>query len=176
VETSETLFTIADLSNLWVWCDLYGRDLAPVHDAIVAGKSFPATVHVEAYRDTAFPGSVDLVGSSLDAHTRTVKVRVQIENPDGRLRPGMFAEVEAQVPLGIYATLVPCTAVLSDAGETFVFQRWRDDLWIRRDVVVGRRQEDALEILSGLEEGTTVASGGAFMLKGELLRNKMGAG
>ncbi len=140
VETSQSLYTIADLSNLWVWCDLYERDLAALHKQLAKLKTLPATVHVAAFPDTAFPGTIDLMDSTMDEHTRTVKVRVQVPNGHGKLKPGMFANVEVKIPSGRKATLVPRAAVLSDEGQHFVFQRWKEDFWVRRDVTVGQTQ------------------------------------
>ena len=175
-ETTDSLYTIADLGNLWAWCDLYARDLALLHAELARRKTLPATVRVAPFPDTTFPGTVDLVGSTVDEHTRTIKVRVQVRNPHGKLKPGMFATVEVTVPSGKKVALVPREAVLSDEDKRFVFQHWRDDLWVRRDVVVGGADDGAVEILAGLRDGAAIATGGGFMLKSDVLRNKMGAG
>jgi multidrug efflux pump subunit AcrA (membrane-fusion protein) len=88
----------------------------------------------------------------------------------------MFATVEIKLPNGKPVALVPREAVLADEGKQFVFQEIKDGLWLRRDVEVGRRQDGLVEIVSGLEANATVAAGGAFMLKSDILRAKMGAG
>ncbi|MHC4577805.1 MAG: efflux RND transporter periplasmic adaptor subunit [Planctomycetota bacterium] len=136
VEANESLFTIADLSQLWVWCDLYERDLAVVAREIANGGFPQAEVRVAAFPDEAFEGVLDLIGSEVDEHTRTIKARIQVANRSGRLRPGTFARVVVRVPTGKRVPMVPRSAVLSDDGKTFLFQHWRDDLWVRRDVVV----------------------------------------
>ncbi|MHC4212192.1 MAG: efflux RND transporter periplasmic adaptor subunit, partial [Planctomycetota bacterium] len=64
----------------------------------------------------------------------------------------------------------------SDAGQNFTFQHWKKDLWVRRDVVLGTRQGDFVEILGGVSTGASVVVNGAFMLKSDILREKMGAG
>jgi cobalt-zinc-cadmium efflux system membrane fusion protein len=176
VKTDQSLCTIADLANLWIWCDVYERDFALLHGRVAKDKTVPATVRVAAFPDATFPGTIDHVGSTVDENTRTIKVRVQVGNPDGKLKPGMFAHVEAPLPTGHQAARVPREAVLSDEGQHFVFQQWKDGLWVRRDVVVGSPQGRDVEILSGLEEGATIAASGGFMLKSDVLRNKMGAG
>ncbi|HUT37109.1 MAG TPA: efflux RND transporter periplasmic adaptor subunit [Planctomycetota bacterium] len=176
VEAKESLFTLGDLSNLWVWCSVYERDLGPLHAALAEGKPPHACVRVAAFGDEPFCGAVDLVGSTVDEHTRTVKVRVQVDNAQGKLKPGMFAAVEVKFASGKQAALVPRDAVLSDEGKPFVFQEMKDGLWLRRDVVTGRSQGRLVEIVSGLEPDATVAAGGAFMLKSDILRAKMGAG
>jgi cobalt-zinc-cadmium efflux system membrane fusion protein len=88
----------------------------------------------------------------------------------------MFADVEVSIPLQGSMTAVPGTAVLSDDGRNFVFQHWKEDLWVRRNVVVGRKQGRFVEVLSGVPKGARVVAGGAFMLKSDILREKMGAG
>ncbi len=176
VEATRTIYTIADLSQLWVWCDVYERDLAVIHNSLAANNTIAAKISVAAFPGTTFAGTVDLVGNEMDRTTRTVKARVRIVNKDGKLRPGMFARVELRIPVAINAVSVPDTAVLSDDGETFVFQHWKDEFWIRRDVTVGETADGMVEIERGIPSGTVVAANGGFMLKSDVLRNKMGAG
>jgi cobalt-zinc-cadmium efflux system membrane fusion protein len=176
VGTTEILYTLADLSNVWVWCDVYEKDLAVLHEQFSKAKSLKAVVRVKAFEGAPFKGVVDLIGNLMDEHTRTVKLRVQVANDDCRLRPGMFADVEVSIPLQGSMTAVPGTAVLSDDGRNFVFQHWKEDLWVRRNVVVGRKQGRFVEVLSGVPKGARVVAGGAFMLKSDILREKMGAG
>ncbi|KKL69212.1 hypothetical protein LCGC14_2117220 [marine sediment metagenome] len=133
-------------------------------------------MQVKAFTGNEFEGVVDLVGNLMDEHTRTVKIRVQVKNPEGKLRPGMFAEVEVMIPGQGRMTAVPRNAIMSDAGRNFVFQHWKEDLWVRRDVTVGSIHGDFAEILSGIPKGATIVTGGAFMLKSDILREKMGAG
>ncbi len=176
VKDETTLFTLADLSNLWVWCNVYERDLAALQAGLAAGKPLPAAVRVAAFGDEPFCGAVDLIDSTVDEHTRTIRVRAQVDNTQGKLRPGMFASVEIDLGAAGKAALVPRNAVLADDGKQFVFQEIKDGLWLRRDVVTGRSHEGLVEIVSGLEAHATVAAGGAFMLKSDILRSKMGAG
>jgi len=175
-DTTETLYAIAELSNLWVWCDVYEKDLAMLLEQSATGKPLQAMVRVTAFGPDAFAGVVDFVGNLMDEHTRTVKMRVQVKNPEYKLRPGMFADVEVAIPLPGRMVAVPRVAVMSDAGKDFVFQQWRNDLWVRRDVAVGSRYGNLVEILSGIPKGATIVTGGAFMLKSDILREKMGAG
>jgi len=176
VKDETALFTLADLSNLWVWCNVYERDLAALQAGMAGGKPLQAAARVAAFGDESFCGTIDLVDSSVDEHTRTVRVRVQLDNTQGKLKAGMFATVEVKLPNGKRAALVPREAVLADDGKQFVFQEIKDGLWLRRDVVTGRSQDGLVEVVSGLDAGATVAAGGAFMLKSDILRGKMGAG
>jgi cobalt-zinc-cadmium efflux system membrane fusion protein len=176
IGTAESLYRIADLSNLWVWCDVYEKDLAVLHEQFVKGQPLRAVVKVKAFAGNVFEGVVDLVGNLMDEHTRTVKIRVQVKNPENKLRPGMFAEVEVMIPVEGHMAAVPRNAIMSDAGKNFVFQHWKKDLWARRDVTVGSIHGDFAEILSGIPTGATIVTSGAFMLKSDILREKMGAG
>jgi len=72
--------------------------------------------------------------------------------------------------------VVPSSAVVSDEGKTFVFEHLKDNLWVRRDVQLGRNLGAVVEIQAGIANGATVISHGAFMLKSDILREKMGAG
>lgn len=175
VENSQALYSIADTANVWVWADLYERDLGPLHERLAKGEEPQASVKVAAF-DDAFPGVVDLLDSAINETTRTVKVRVQVKNDDGRLRPGMFAAVEIPLIDGGKVAMAPRQAVLSDEGQTFAFVHWKEDLWLRRDVRVGQPRGDMVEILSGLSTGDRVVAGGGFMFKSDVLRAKMGAG
>lgn len=175
-DTTESLFTIADLSNLWVWCDVYENDLAILHEQFGQDQSLQARVRVKAFESTAFDGVVDLMGNVMDEHTRTIKLRVQVKNPEGKLRPGMFAEVAVMIPGQGHITAVPRNAVMSDAGNFFVFRYLKDDLWIRSDVIPGQSQGGFVEILKGVSKADRIITSGAFMLKSEVLKEKMGAG
>ena len=176
VGTTESLYTITDLSNLWVWCDIYEKDLAALHKPFQKGQSLNAVVQVNAFAESAFEGVMDLVGNVMDEHTRTVKIRVQVKNPENKLRPGMFAEVEVMIPGEGHITAVPYNAIMSDAGNYFVFRHFKDDLWVRCDVIPGQSQGGYVEILNGISEADRIITGGAFMLKSEVLKEKMGAG
>jgi len=176
IDTTQILYTIADLFNVWIWYDLYEKDLAVLHNRLSSGRTVSAKVRVKAFEGEVFDGVVDLIGSQVDEHTRTVKLRVQVKNEERKLKPGMFAEAEISVPLNGSITAVPSSAVLSDEGKAFVFQQWKNDLWVRRDVAVGSKYGDFVEILSGIPKGAKIVTGGAFMLKSDILREKMGAG
>lgn len=176
VDTTESLYTIAELSNLWVWSDVYEGDLAVLHEQFSQEEPLETTVRVRAFEPEVFHGVVDFVGSVMDERTRTVKMRVQLENSEGKLRPGMFVDVEVAIREPGRVPAVPLTAVMSDAGKSFVFQHWKDDLWVRRDVATGNKYGSMIELLEGVSPDSRIVTGGAFMLKSDVLREKMGAG
>jgi cobalt-zinc-cadmium efflux system membrane fusion protein len=171
----QNVFTIGDLSQMWVLADVYEGQVKQVlaHEhhgdmrANVTAKAFPGEV---------FPATVDFVAPSMDEKTRTLKVRIGVPNPKGKLRAGMFVNVELFLPSGPDALVVPRAALLSDEGRSFVFVRHHGDYWIRRPVETGRMSGDQVEIARGLAGGETVATEGCFLLKSDVLRSKMGAG
>jgi cobalt-zinc-cadmium efflux system membrane fusion protein len=105
-----------------------------------------------------------------------VKVRIAVKNPDGKLRAGMFAAVQLYLPGEEEALAVPRAAVLSDEGRAFVFVHHHGEFFIRRPVETGRSSVDWVEVRKGLAGGETLATAGAFLLKSDVLRSKMGAG
>ena len=176
IDTTDTLYMIAELSNVWVWCDLYEKNLAQMHKLLSDNGPVKATLKVSAFEDTDFNGTVDLITSKLDTETRTVKMRLQAANTDRMLKPGMFAEVSIPLDQTKQALTVPKTAVMTDEGNSFVFQHLKDDFWIRRDVVTGSEANGHVEIIKGIAKDAKVITKGAFMFKSDVLREKMGAG
>lgn len=173
--TDESLLTVGDNARVWVWADLYERDLAEVNRGQAAGK-LAASVSVKAWPGEELAGTVDLVSPSMDESSRTVKVRVEVANPDGRLLAGMFAKVLLFLPGADEALAVPRDAVLEDEGRAFVFVHTLGEYYVRRPVLTGRRWAGWVEITRGLEPAQAVVAEGAFLLKSDVLRSKMGAG
>lgn len=165
---------VGNLSHLWVYGDLFERDLAAVLGQ--AGGGLPARVTVRAFPGEEFPGRLEVVGATMDETTRTVKVRVGLPNPGARLRPGMFARVILDLPGQRSALGIPEAAVLSDEGTDFVFRRHEGEFFIRRPVTTGLRRSGFVEIIEGLDVGQTIVANGSFLLKSDVLRSKMGAG
>jgi cobalt-zinc-cadmium efflux system membrane fusion protein len=174
VRPDESILTVGDLSDLWIWADLYedqlGRVLAHEKARLRAG------VTVKAFPGEVFPGSVDFVAPTMDEKTRTVKVRVAVRNPQGKLRAGMFAAVNLYLPGDDEGLTLPRAAVLADEGRTFVFVKREGELFMRRPVETGRAGLDWIEITKGLAGEEVIATDGAFLLKSDVLRSKMGAG
>jgi cobalt-zinc-cadmium efflux system membrane fusion protein len=133
-------------------------------------------VAVRAYPDQEFPGTVDFVSPAMDEPSRTVKVRVEVENAERRLLAGMFATVTVFLPGREEALLVPAGAVLEDEGRSFLFIHHHGDYYVRRPVTPGRAWDRWIEVVRGLSGGEAVVADGAFLMKSDVLRSKMGAG
>ncbi|MEI6564663.1 MAG: efflux RND transporter periplasmic adaptor subunit [bacterium] len=177
VEPGKDLMLLSDLTTVWVWANVYSRDLAQL---LAAKKHGPVEVEitVSAFPDRQFKGVLDYVGATMNEQTRTVKVRATVKNPDQELRPGMFCEAAISLGNGQPEEVlaVPRAAVLSDEGESFVFKHWKDDYFVRQNVLTGREFFGMVEINKGLQAGDTIATEGSFLLKSDVLREKMGAG
>jgi cobalt-zinc-cadmium efflux system membrane fusion protein len=167
----EVMATVGDIATVWIWADLYERDLSRL-----AAGPLPAEVSVRAWPGQAFAGTVDFVSPSIDEASRTVKLRVTVPNPDGRLLAGMFAAVQVFLPGDQEALVLPRLAVMEDEGRSFVFVHHHDDFYVRRPVTTGRTWGDRTEITEGLNGDEIIVADGAFLMKSDVLRSKMGAG
>jgi len=160
VTAGQTLYKIADLSSVWIEADVYERELPFVH---VGDR---ANVTIDTYPDERFSGRVVYIYPYVDEKTRTNKVRYELANRTGRLKPGMFANVELTVRSGMALT-VPNDAVLDSGTEQIVFLARGDGYFDPRTVKVGRRFGNDVEIVAGLKEGDEVAAGATFFLDSE---------
>lgn len=175
VELDRDLALFGSTATLWVWVDLYETYLRAVAKA-QRERPIETAITVHAYPDETFEGKVDFIGSTMSEDTRTVKARVTLDNEEGKLRPGMFASVSLLMDDGANGLAIPSSAVLSDEGKEFVFVHYLDDYYLRRQVRTGRTAGDLVEIVDGLAPGQTIAASGAFLLKSDVLRSKMGEG
>lgn len=160
VMPGQSLYKVSDLSVVWVEADVYESELA----AVRVGDA--AAVMLDAYPGERFAGRAIYIYPYLDDKTRTNKVRVQLVNRGGRLKPGMYATVEL-TSRGRSGLVVPTDAVLDSGTEQVVFVAQGDGLFRPRTVRIGRRLGDTTEILEGLKEGDRVATGAAFFLDSE---------
>lgn len=176
-EPGKDLMLLSDLTTVWVWANVHSRDLERL---LAAEKRGPVSVEivVAAFPDRQFKGVLDYVGATMDERSRTVKVRATVDNPGHELRPGMFCQASIALGNGHAEEVLaaPRAAIFSDEGKEFVFKHWKDDFFIRQDIRKGREFFGMVEILDGLQAGDTVAAEGAFLLKSDILREKMGAG
>lgn len=173
VPAGTSLFRLSDLGQLWVWCDVYEKDISRIE---LSPFPLPVKVLTDAYPGLEFRGSLDYLSAFSDAHSRTLKARVVTDSKGGLLKPKMFATAHVALADATSGVLVPDSAVVSDEGQSFVFIRWRDNFWVRRGVEPGPQTTGGRLIRSGIEVGDEVATTGAFFLKSDILREKMGAG
>lgn len=160
VMPGESLFRLADLSTVWVEADVYESELASVRPGV------RATVTLDAYPGESFPGRVAFIYPYVGDATRTVKVRVVLANRGGRLKPGMFANVELATPARPALT-VPVDAVVDSGRAQFVFVSQGDGYFEPRRIEAGRRVNGRVEVREGLAAGDQVASGATFFIDSE---------
>ena len=175
VEPGRDVLLLANLDTVWVWGNVSERDLAPLLKRMEQER-LPAEVSIRAFPGQTFSGMLDHASAVMDEATRTVKMRVAIANPDRRLRPGMFCEARLLDTTTEEVLTIPKLALLSDEGADFVFTHLQGEFYRRQPVTRGREFADGIEILTGLEPGQTIVTEGAFLLKSDVLRAKMGAG
>lgn len=157
VGTDANVFKIIDLSRVWIDANVFEKDLARVR----MGQE--VKVNVPAFPGTTFAGRVILINSVVDPDTRSVKVRTEVPNPDGRLKPDMFANVEIVTELNRTAISIPQSAVLNDGGKTVVFVA-NGNAYQKREVHVGIKNNDQVEIVEGLNAGDRVVVKGNYLL------------
>lgn len=179
---ADAIYTIANLSQVWVEADVYEKDLSRIR------KGQRAEIRVDSYPDRVFTGTVDSVSDILSPESRTAKVRCVVSNPGGLLRGEMFARISLITGGRRDCVLVPKQAVLDDAGAKIVFSPCTDckedveagksicGSYDKLTVTTGAVHGDKVEILSGLRPGTDVVTTGAYQLKTALGSGKLEAG
>ncbi|MHB8123517.1 MAG: efflux RND transporter periplasmic adaptor subunit [Desulfuromonadaceae bacterium] len=168
VGPDKVLFTVADLSALWVMVDIYEKDL--VNLKVGTGVK----VSTAAFPEKSFQGRVSTIGDMLDEKTRTVKARVTVDNSGGFLKPGMFATVIIASGKAENTLAVPAAA-LQRAGEKLIAFVARDaTTFEKRVVTVGPAMNGMHQVLSGLKPGERVVTKGAFILKSETMKGLIG--
>jgi len=172
VETTDNLFVIADLSEVWVLANIPEKDI-PFVLALHASGGMHADVQLNAYPGETFKGRITYVGDVLDPSTRTMQLRLELPNSDGRLKPEMFASVRLFSELQPERLAVPEAALQRDQGRTFVFVQRTASEYEVRDVQVGESNGTLTSIIAGLHEGEPVVIHGAFVLKSELLKKQV---
>lgn len=172
VETTEKLFTVADLSEVWVLAKIPEKDIQFIHaDGFSVHQS--VEVLVNAYPNEAFHGAITYVGDVLDPATRTMNLRLELPNHDKKLKPEMFVTVRAYSKPEPNVLAVPEAAVQRDRDRRFVFVQRDTQSFEARDVTLGESNGRDVKIVSGLQERERIVVKGAFVLKSELLGEQL---
>jgi Cu(I)/Ag(I) efflux system membrane fusion protein len=160
VNVGDTLFNIADLSRVWVEVEVYENEFPNIK----MGQTVDLVS--QSYPGTTFRGRVAFIYPFLDPKTRTVKARVELPNPGLKLKPDMFVNASIKVPLGS-SMVVPASAVMDTGQRQVVWVEMKPGMFEPRDVKVGSRVGDNIQILSGLKAGEKVASSGGYLIDSE---------
>ena len=162
VDAGMTLYHLANLNTVWVYVEIYEQDLPYLR----LGQE--ATMTLSYLPDRVFHGRVTYIYPTVNQQTRTAKVRLELENPDYFLKPGMFAQVTLTDQLAPSALLVPDSAILRSGAKNTVFVALPGGKFEPRTVVLGPEAEhDMYQVISGLDVGEQVVTSGEFMLDSE---------
>jgi cobalt-zinc-cadmium efflux system membrane fusion protein len=157
VGSDANVFKIIDLSRVWIDANVFEKDLERVR------RGQEVKVSVPAFPGVTFSGRVILVSSVVDPETRSVKVRTEVANADGRLKPDMFANVQIITDLHRTAISIPQSAVLDDGGKSVVFVS-EGSGYVKRGVNLGIQGNGRVEIIEGLQAGDKVVVKGNYLL------------
>jgi Cu(I)/Ag(I) efflux system membrane fusion protein len=157
----EPLYQIADLASVWVIAEVPEQDIGLVR------LGSRTRVTVDAYPGRAFDGKVTFIYPTLNSATRTVQVRMEIANPDGLLKPAMFANVQIEAGSSAKVLAVPASAVIDSGTRQIVLVRLAEGRFAPRPVSLGRRGDDYIEISGGVAEGEQVVTAANFLIDAE---------
>ena len=168
VEPGKSLYTIADLSKVWVQAEVYEKDLGRIR----LGQN--ASIKVDTYPNDIFSGRVAYISDVLDPQTRTAKVRCEVDNRDMRLKTDMFANIELPTKFSKQALAVPSSALQDVEGKNVVFIQLAPTKFEARQIEKGVSISGNTEIVSGVTAGERVVIEGAFHLKSILTGGELG--
>jgi RND family efflux transporter MFP subunit len=160
VQAETKLYTIADLSTVWVNANVFQADVGALKPGM------PATVTVDAYPRRTFKGRIDQVLPQVDTTTRTVPVRFVFKNPGVALKPGMYVNVSIAVPLG-HQLVIPASGVLRSGTQEIAFIDRGDGYLEPREIEVGPRLDDHVVVMTGLKLGERIVSSANFLVDSE---------
>ena len=160
VQPEIRLFTVADLSRVWVQAQVFQNDL----ERIKIGDT--ATLTVSTFPGRTFGGQVDFVYPEMDADTRTAKVRIISSNSDVQLKPGMFVNVALNVPMG-RQLVIPASGVLQSGDRQIAFVERSDGYLEPREVELGARVGSDFIVLKGLKAGEHIVTSANFLVDSE---------
>lgn len=162
VMAGEELYRIVDLTNVWVIADVAEGDLADIK------QGMRATVTFRAYRNEPVDGVVTFIYPEVKTETRTVRVRIEVPNPDGRLKPDMYADVVFHAEEGSAAvTTVPSSAIIDNGARQIALVAKGDGRFEPRPVKLGRRGDGYVEIAQGLQAGEEIVTTATFLIDAE---------
>ena len=153
----DKLFNLADLASVWMYADVFEKDIA----AIQVGQE--VTVSTTAWPGETFPGRVSFINPILDDTTRTMKVHIELPNPDGKLKPNLFATAGISMPLG-ETLVIPSSSLIDTGKRKIVFVAQDDSTFVKRDIVTGQEAGGLIQVLSGLAAGDVVVTQSAFLI------------
>jgi cobalt-zinc-cadmium efflux system membrane fusion protein len=168
IEPATKLFTIADLSTLWVIADVPEKDIPHVKIGL------PVEIKVSPYPNDVFEGNLTYVGDQVDPSTRTVKARAEIDNSLGKLKPEMFATIFITTEVVSDVLAIPVEAVQTDGNKQIVFLDMGNGGFEKREVTLGRQFDSFYQVTAGVKTGEKIVTKGSFLLKSEAQKGELG--
>lgn len=165
VAPERQILSVADLSTVWVTADIYEEHLSLLKQL----DNQTIKLRSNSWPDKTFEAKIFYTGDVVDESSRTISMRALANNEQGLLKPGMFVNVEFPRSTKSEVLQVPLTALQDHEGKSFVFVHLGSGKFERRDVTVGRRNAESVEIESGLKPDERVVTGGGFALKSRML-------
>lgn len=159
------IFAIADLSTVWVTADIYESQLSLLSQL----RDKTVEVFSDSWPGRKFTARIFYTGDVVQEMTRTIALRATAENTEGLLKPGMFVRVKLPGLQSQSVLQLPPTAIQDHEGKAFVFVQTAEGEFQRRDVVLGRRNRERVEVVSGISRDDRVVSKGGFALKSKML-------
>lgn len=171
VGPNDKLFAVADLSRVWVLASVPEKDIPFVMS--YASRERSVDILLSAYPNEVFQGRITYVGDVLNPATRTMQIRLEVPNPDRRLKPEMYSTIRLYSEPEPDALLISEEAVQRDRDRLFVFVQRDAESFEARDVQLGESSGKMIQVLQGLREGEPVVSTGGFLLKAQMLKREM---
>jgi len=153
----DKLLSLTELSTVWMYADIYEKDIASIQQGQEVAVTMPS------YPGEIFTGRIIFISPTVDDATRTIKVRVEMNNTNGKLKPNMFVTAAIRAPLG-EQLVIPASALLDTGTRKVVYVAQGEDTFVKRDIVTGQEAEGFIQVLSGLQPGETVVTAATFLI------------
>jgi len=157
-DAPDPLFLISDLTTLWILADVFESDVAMIH------LRAPVEVSVPAYPNRVFPAHISFISPTVDPATRTVRVRCLVQNPEGLLKPDMFATIKIHAAAQQTVPVIPSSAVVTEGDSSLVFVEEGHGRFRRRKIQVGQELGGSVALATGLSVGERVAMRGGLLM------------
>ena len=167
VDGMTNAFKIINTSSVWIDGQIYEKDISQVSEktnAVFTSASYP---------DEKFNGRIIYIGQTIDENSRTITIRADFNNLNGKLKPQMFGEMKIPTEKNSMTILVPAESVIKINNADFIFVQKDDSTFEKRSVVIGSTQDEMVEIKEGLGEKEKVVVKGSFYLKSELMKEEL---
>ena len=168
VGRDKEIFTVVDTTVVWALADVYEKDIQYV------ARGGECLVSLDSYPGQTFKGKITYLSDALDPASRTAKLRCVVPNNDGKLKLEMFGTVSVPTKEARQGVSIPSSAVQEIDGQQAAFVQLAADKFVKRSIKIGQRDDQNVEVLSGVNAGEKVVSSGSFYLKSALLRELIG--